>query len=440
MTPGPARILVGLDELSPLRKQLPFAALFLAAALMSVSFPTLTISNPPALVAGMVLVGVGTVLAVIFGRPTLLRFATIVPALDFIAAGFLRHGTGESHSIFSSLALIPVLWFASRAGRRYVLYAVLGAFLAILLPFALGAQAANNPNELARGVYSTLVFAIAAMVVNLLAARARLHLGTAREEAASASEELSRAAQIQKFLLPKEAAILPGYETAGACIPSKTVGGDFFDWYAIDGGLGFTLGDVMGKGAGAGMIAATTRAVIRSARNSEDPVKALDLTSDCLATELSQAAAFATLFHARLRASDGRVLFSDAGHGLSLLIRGAGTWERLASRELPVGLIPGATWTSREIWLAPGDMLVSFSDGVLDLYDGTLAAIDEVAALALNADSAQDIVDAVHQMASGNSNADDVTVLAVRRSELNAAVASDPGLGNGRAQLSVSEA
>ena len=435
-----ARVLVGLDELSPLRKQIPFAALFVAAAMISMAIPTVVISSPLSLMAGLVLVAVATVLAVVFHSPGLLRFATIVPALDFVAAGFLRHGTGESHSIYSSLLLLPVLWFASRPGRRYVLYSVLGTIVTVLIPFALGAHLENNPNELARGIFSATVFAVGAAVVNELAARARLRLGSARAEAAAASEELSRAAQIQKFLLPKKAAILDGYETAGACIPSKAVGGDFFDWYAIDGGLGFTLGDVMGKGAGAGMIAATTRAVIRSARNSDDPVKALALTSDCLATELSQAAAFATLFHARLRASDGRVLFSDAGHGLSLLIRGNGTWERLTSHELPVGLMPDATWTSQEIWLAPGDMIVSFSDGVLDLYDGTLAAIAEVAALALNADCAQGIVDAVHTLASGNSNPDDVTVLAVRRSELNTAVAQNPGLGEGRAPSSVSEA
>ncbi len=142
------------------------------------------------------------------------------------------------------------------------------------------------------------------------------------------------------------------------------------------------------------------------------------MTSDCLSTELSQAAAFATLFHARLRATDGRVVFSDAGHGLSLLVRSTGTWGRLTSHEQPVGLMPDATWTSREITLAPGDMIVSFSDGVLDLYDGTLSAITEVAELARNADSAQDLVDAIHRLASGHSNPDDVTVLAVRRSEL----------------------
>jgi sigma-B regulation protein RsbU (phosphoserine phosphatase) len=294
-------------------------------------------------------------------------------------------------------------------------YAVLGAVVAILVPFALDASTGENPNELLRGLYSMIVFALAAVIVNELAARARRRLSVARAEAAAASEELSRAAQIQQYLLPKEAAPLPGYETAGACIPSKAVGGDFFDWYAIDGGLGFTLGDVMGKGAGAGMIAATTRAVIRSARNSEDPTTALSLTADCLTTELSEAASFATLFHARLRAEDGRIRFSDAGHGLTLLIRADKSWEKLASRELPVGLLPGTTWHSFEVHLNPGDMIVSFSDGVLDLYDGTLTAIDEIALLATAATSATDIVNAVQMLAAKTNNPDDVTILAVRR-------------------------
>ncbi|MET1089393.1 MAG: SpoIIE family protein phosphatase [Arthrobacter sp.] len=418
MTPVSVRGLAGLDELSPLVKQLPITALFVAAAVMSGTIPTLTISNPPALISGLALIAAATLLAGIFSRPPLLRFATIVPSLDFLAAGFLRHATGDSRSIYASLVLLPVLWFAAMAGRRYVLYAVFGTVLAILVPFALGAQTENNPNEFSRGLYSTVVFALAAAVVNELASRTRHRLSAARREAAAAADELSRAAQIQRFLLPKEAALLSGYETAGACIPSRAVGGDFFDWYAIDGGLGFTLGDVMGKGAGAGMIAATTRAVIRSARNSEDPVRALTLTSDCLATDLSQAASFATLFHARLRAADGRVLFSDAGHGLTLLVRSNGMWERLSSHEQPVGLMPDATWTSTEIRLNHGDMIVSFSDGVLDLYDGTLNAIAEVADLARTAASAQDVVNAIQRLAAGTSNPDDVTVLAIRRSNL----------------------
>jgi sigma-B regulation protein RsbU (phosphoserine phosphatase) len=412
---SPVEKLAGLDELSPALKQIPIFLLFGLAAVMSASIRTLTVSSWPALTAGAVLITAATVLAVLFTRPRLVRFALIVPALDFLAAGALRHGTGESQSIYASLVLLPVLWFASTNGRRYVGYSIAGAAIAILVPFAMGSSIGNNPNELLRGLYSTLVFALAAAVVNELARRARQKLATARKQAATATEELSRAAQIQRFLLPQGAAPLPGYETAGACLPSKAVGGDFFDWYLIDDGLAFTLGDVMGKGAGAGMIAATTRAVIRSAKNSHDPVTALTLTADCFATDLGQASSFATLFHARLRAEDGRILFSDAGHGLTILIRANRTWERLSSRDLPVGLMPDTQWESHELILNPGDMLLSFSDGILDLYDGTLASIDNVAQLALSATSAQDIVDTITAKATEESNPDDVTVLAIRR-------------------------
>ncbi|MDQ0754253.1 PP2C family protein-serine/threonine phosphatase [Arthrobacter sp. B3I4] len=407
--------LTGVDELTPLRKQLPFLIFFIVAVAMSLSIPTLTVSDGEALAAGMAITAGATGFAAVAARPNLSRYAGIVPALDFLAAGALRHGTGESHSIYASIVLLPLLWFAAREGRRNVGYAAIGASVAILVPFALGSSISQNPNELFRGLFSTLIFVLGALVVNELAHRARQRLHSAREQAAAATAELSRAAQIQRFLLPKNAAPLSGYQTAGACIPSKAVGGDFFDWYVIEDGLGFTLGDVMGKGAGAGMIAATTRAVIRSARNSADPVTALTLTQDCLATDLSQAGSFATLFHARLRASDGRILFSDAGHGLTLVIRSNGTWERLSSGNLPVGLLPDSRWDSLETRLHPGDMIVSFSDGVLDLFDGTLAAVDEIGKIAVTASSAKDLVDSVRWLAQGSSNPDDVTVLAVGR-------------------------
>ncbi|MET1021257.1 MAG: SpoIIE family protein phosphatase, partial [Arthrobacter sp.] len=98
-----------------------------------------------------------------------------------------------------------------------------------------------------------------------------------------------------------------------------------------------------------------------------------------------------------------------------------------ASRELPVGLLAEATWNSFEVHLNPGDMIVSFSDGVLDLYDGTLAAIDEIALLAAAAGSATALVDAVRRRAAGRTNPDDVTVLAVRR---NAQRDTSPDLEN----------
>ena len=170
----------GVDELSPLRKQLPFALFFIVAAAMSSAIATLTVSDWTALAAGAVLTAAATGLAALATKPELARFAIIVPCLDFLAAGALRHGTGESHSIYASIVLLPVLWFAAMQGRRHVAYAAVGATVAIMVPFALGSSIDANPNELFRGLYSTMIFVLGALVVNELARRARRRLHTAR--------------------------------------------------------------------------------------------------------------------------------------------------------------------------------------------------------------------------------------------------------------------
>ncbi|MEO7722585.1 MAG: PP2C family protein-serine/threonine phosphatase [Pseudolysinimonas sp.] len=231
----------------------------------------------------------------------------------------------------------------------------------------------------------------------------------------AAGEEYDRAAEVQRALHPTDSLPVDGYELAGMCVPTKAVGGDFFDWYPIDGGIAFTLGDVMGKGVGAAIIAATVRAVLRSARRNKSVVAAVERAEDCLVGELSAAGAFVTLFHARLRASDGRISFVDAGHGLTVIVNADGTTERLATTDFPLGTALDDGWRRQRVILKPGSTMVTFSDGVLDLYDGTLDSVDRVAEIARGASSAKQIVDEIERLARRDGAPDDVTVLAIRR-------------------------
>jgi sigma-B regulation protein RsbU (phosphoserine phosphatase) len=372
----------GTSGPTPVLKQLPMLLLFALALLASFTVPTLEVTSPLALVIATAVLGVATVASVLVSlRRDLGRYAVVVPALDFVAVGVLRIGTGENASVFGSLVILPVVWFSLNPGRWNVLVAFVGVYVSLGLPLLLelGSQ---NANELWRGFFSALAFAVAALVVNELSRRTRESLEASRARERLSEEELTRASVVQQALLPKTRAPLPGYQVAGVCLPSKAVGGDFFDWYPVREGLAFTLGDVMGKGVGAGIIAATARAVVRSAKNVPDPVAAIERTADCFTAEMSAAASFATVFHARVRAEDHTVLYADAGHGLSALVRADGTHERLESTDLPVGVPGAAGWRSHEVVLGPGDLIVTFSDGVLDLYDGTLRAVDRVAELA----------------------------------------------------------
>jgi sigma-B regulation protein RsbU (phosphoserine phosphatase) len=389
---------------SALLKQGPMVVLYAVALLMGVAVPSLSVSDPGALLVSAVLLAVATLLAALVTlRPDLARITNLVPALDFAVVGVLRLATGENASIYGSLLVLPVVWFGSNRGRRHLVAVFVGVYLTLALPDLLSLSGQNG-NEVWRGLFSALAFAFAALVVNELSRLARRSLDAARDRERVSEEELARASMVQQALLPKSAAPLTGYQVAGACLPSKAVGGDFFDWYPVKEGLAFTLGDVMGKGVGAGIIAATARAVIRSAKNVPDPVAAIERTADCFTAELGETASFATVFHARVRAEDHTVLFADAGHGLTALVRADGSWERLASSDLPVG-VPGAPgWATHEVRLDPGDLIVTFSDGVLDLYDGTLRAVDHVVELARLSGSAEELVGRVTDLAAQHQN------------------------------------
>src|SRR5262249_46363356 len=96
----------------------------------------------------------------------------------------------------------------------------------------------------------------------------RLYVQRVREEAertAREEQEMRVAAAVQQALLPPRLREGPGYEAAGASIPCRTIGGDFFEYFDLpDGRLGFALGDVAGKGPPAALLAARVQGVFMS--------------------------------------------------------------------------------------------------------------------------------------------------------------------------------
>lgn len=230
------------------------------------------------------------------------------------------------------------------------------------------------------------------------------------------SQELSRASEVQQGLLPKKLLSMTGWQVAGVCIPARAVGGDFYDWYPVGEGAAFTLADAMGKGIAASIIAATVRAVLRSAARFADVAGAVDAASAALSIDLDNAGVFVTAFHARLDMDSGVLTYVDAGHGLAIVARTDGTAERLTSTAPPLGVDPDAEWSQQTVHLDHGDTLIVVSDGVLDLYDGTLGSLDNLVALALLASDPWEMIAAIRARARGFT-ADDVTLLVVRRED-----------------------
>jgi serine phosphatase RsbU (regulator of sigma subunit) len=250
-------------------------------------------------------------------------------------------------------------------------------------------------------------------------------LATWVETELTRSDEMNRARQVQRSLLPRSAPDVDGYESSALCIPAGIVAGDFFDHQDIGGLHTFTVADVMGKGTGAAILMATTRAVVRSenrafaeGRFGPDATLGTVLTqvNTILLEDLAASSAFVTGFFGWADPVTGVVRYVDAGHGLSVVVRADGSHEHLPTSDLPLGITDAWKWTQREIRLDVGDLLVCFSDGLFDLLGGTPEALDVVADLARLHRCPSDVVSAVRSLTSEVAPVDDVTVVAIRRS------------------------
>lgn len=252
-----------------------------------------------------------------------------------------------------------------------------------------------------------------------------LELASWVEAELTRTDEMDRAREVQRSLLPAAAPSIDGYESAAVCVAAGVVPGDFFDHQEIDGRHSFTVADVMGKGTGAAILMATTRAVVRSENRAfaegrfgpdADLGDVLTQVNTILLDDLAASSAFVTGFFGWADPESGTIRYIDAGHGLTLLVRADGTHQHLPTSDLPLGISDAWTWTEQRVELAPGDLLLCFSDGLFDLLGGTHEALDVVAGLARLHPRPVDLIGAIRAMATDGLAVDDVTALAIRRS------------------------
>ena len=189
------------DDPTPLMKQGPTAIAVGVAGLLVIAVPGIQATNPAAAIVGIALVGLVTALAAVLAARGIHDgwIVLLIPAVDILAIGVLRVGTGGTASLFSSFVLLPVIWLAASPGLRPVFLIGVLTSIAFLMPIALDSAA----GELAwlRGVISPLVFAVAGAIVNELSRLQRLRTAQAEalvvERTAALSANLSMVQQLQ---------------------------------------------------------------------------------------------------------------------------------------------------------------------------------------------------------------------------------------------------
>ncbi|HEY6549549.1 MAG TPA: SpoIIE family protein phosphatase [Vicinamibacteria bacterium] len=237
--------------------------------------------------------------------------------------------------------------------------------------------------------------------------------------------EMQIAREIQQSLFPRECPKVGGFSLAAASQPCYQVGGDHYDFIALeDGRLALAIADVSGKGAPASILMASVHAYLRALAGAQPPATLMARLNRFL-LDSTQDNRYVTLFYGELDPRSRRLRYVTCGHVPPYLLRRTGELHRLEAGGPVVGLLAEAVFEEGEAVLEPGDTLVLVTDGATEALspdDRELGDAGVCAALRTAAGgSAQTHLDAllraVHAWTGPVGCSDDLTALILRAEE-----------------------
>ena len=281
-------------------------------------------------------------------------------------------------------------------------------------------------------------------------------LDTVKAYSDALDKELEKGREIQRNFLPEELLQKPNWEIAAFFKPARQVAGDFYDTFELpNGSIALVIADVCDKGVGAALFMALFRSLIRifAVKETETEVleahtpingrwlgeskltnlihlnalQAMSLTNNYVAQYHGNMGMFATLFFGILEADTGLLTYINGGHEpLFILDRNGGVKEHLNSTGPAVGMLPDLEFKIKQTYLQKGELLLGYTDGVTEArnQDGKFFTGEKLLSMLQNpVNSAQTLLDVISTSVIDHTGKaeqfDDITLLAVKRSELN---------------------
>lgn len=198
--------------------------------------------------------------------------------------------------------------------------------------------------------------------------KARLHQETLEKEAIE--KEIEIAVKIQRLLLPEQMPSLDGFDIAAATVPSKRVGGDFYDAIRLGNQkVLLIIADVSGKGVPAAMLVSTMQAWLHAFVETRMDVLQIVERLNKVIHEDSTIDKYITFFICELGLERKVITSVNAGHNYPLLFRPDGTMRQLQKGGISLGMFAEADYAEEEVQLESGDVLVLYTDGVTEAMD-----------------------------------------------------------------------
>jgi serine phosphatase RsbU (regulator of sigma subunit) len=291
--------------------------------------------------------------------------------------------------------------------------------------------------------------------------RERLHQeALAREKL---EQELDLAREIQASFLPNCCPVVPGFAIEAYYRAARQVGGDFYDFIELPaapgspppapseqqpsrgvvfrGGarlpapemrdlstaqrIGIVIADVTDKGVPAALFMALSRTLLRAtAIDGRQPAEVLQRANRLILAD-SRAGLFVTTFYCVLETQTGRLTYANGGHNYPLLYETAtGEVHPLRTQGIVLGIVPQPQFEQLETTMRPGDVLLLYTDGVTEAMnpqrelfgDDRLAAVLRANHQRRPEEILAAVLAEVTAFAGGQSQADDITMVVVKRS------------------------
>jgi serine phosphatase RsbU (regulator of sigma subunit) len=238
-----------------------------------------------------------------------------------------------------------------------------------------------------------------------------------------AADDLSRAREVQLSYLPNPHVSAERFELFGHNRSSALVGGDYFDYFQMHpGSVQGIVADACGHGMGAALIMSTFRGLLHAdVPSGERIVPAFRRVNQRLYRDAVRLQYLTGVFF-EFQEATGELRYLNAGHFDPILMHPDGTVSRLQGGGPPLGMLPDVGYTARSVTTNPGDLLILFTDGLVELADPSgeffevdriLTTIQPIRDLPLGEISSQ-VIAAATRFRERDDLADDLTLFMMR--------------------------
>jgi serine phosphatase RsbU (regulator of sigma subunit) len=238
----------------------------------------------------------------------------------------------------------------------------------------------------------------------------------AEQAAALMRKEMEIAASIQQRIISCDLPAVPGYALSARTLPCTEVGGDFYDVISTDGGCVAIVADVSGKGMSAALLASIVHGMMYAQITSgASLVDAVSAVHAFLCARVS-GTKYVTMVALRCR-QDGSAELVNGGHIPPLLVERDGRLHTIEEGDMPVGMVPEASFHAIPLTMPPGSRMVLLSDGVSEAENpaGEQFTVTHFERYLIGENPIGTIFAAIDRFSDGVPQADDRTILTIDR-------------------------